>query len=170
MQQKFKIINMEQDQIIKSQSDLEEAKKEAQENLDGWKRAKADFINYKKRQEELMDEFRKFACENAVEDFIPILDSMELSLEHIPEDQKKSEWIKGVVHIKKMLEDALKANGVEAVDSKEGGEFNPEIHEAVEMGISEEQEGKNPAKIKKILRKGYRLNGKIIRAAKVIVE
>ena len=159
-----------EDEIIKLQSDLEEARKEAQENLDGWKRAKADFINYKKRQEELMEEFRKFACENVVEDFIPIFDNMELSLAHIPADQKESEWVKGVTHIKRMLEDALKANGVEAIEVKEDDEFNPEIHEAVEMEEPIEKNGEEESKVKKVLRRGYKLNGKVIRAAKVIVE
>lgn len=159
----------QEDKLKKLQENLEEAQKEAQENLDGWKRAKADFINYKKRQEELMEEFRKFACENVVEDFIPIFDNMELSLAHIPADQKETDWVKGIAHIKRMLEDALKANGVEAVEANEGDEFNPEIHEAVEMEESENDK-EEASKVKKVLRKGYRLNGKVIRAAKVIVE
>lgn len=166
-------------QIKQLESALEESKKEAQENLDGWKRAKADFINYKKRQEELMDEFRKFACENVVEDFIPILDNMELSLEHIPENQKEAEWTKGVLHIKRMLEDALKANGAEAIEVKDGDEFNPEIHEAVDSSRgaalpcpSEPCEAGRPPssdKVANVLKKGYKLNGRVIRAAKVIV-
>lgn len=119
-----------------------------------------------------MVEFRKFACDKVVEDFIPILDNMELSLKHIPENQKDAEWVKGVVHIKRMLEDALKANGVEPIETNEGDKFNPEIHEATEL-IKPEDKSQKPdtaEKISKVIKKGYRLNGKVIRAAKVIVE
>lgn len=153
-------------QIEQLESELSEAKQEAQENLDGWKRAKADFINYKKRQEELMAEFRKFACENVVQDFLPVLDNMALSLEHIPEDQKDQEWAKGIMHIKRMLEDALKANGIEEIEIKEGDEFDPEICEAMQAESSKVEK----LKVKEVLRKGYRLNGRVVRAAKVIVE
>ncbi|MFH1175313.1 MAG: nucleotide exchange factor GrpE [bacterium] len=167
-------INSLQEKINELQGKFDDCQKEAEENLEGWKRAKADFINFKRRQQELMDEFRKFACENVVEDFIPILDNMELSLEHIPEDQKKLEWTKGIAHIKKMLEDALKANGVEAVETKEGDDFDPEIHDAVDEAEADfsqsEQDNPGRGEIKKVLRKGYKLNGKLIRAAKVAVK
>jgi len=154
--------------IKKLEKELKETRQEAGENLEGWKRAKADFINYKKRQEELMVEFKKFACENIVEDFITVLDNMDLSIEHIPKQQKDLDWVKGIAHIRRMLEDTLRVNGMESIEVNVGDKFNPEIHEAVES--EEKLESEEDSKIKKVLRKGYKLNGKIIRAVKVIVN
>ncbi len=151
-------------------------RRESQEHLEGWKRAKADFVNYKKRQEEISAEFRKFACEGIIEDFLPILDNMELALAHVPEDQRDAEWIKGIVHIKRMLKDTLKANRVEEITVNIGDEFDPEIHEVVAKPvahnpepITDETEDEMGNIIKKVIRKGYRLNGKIIRVARILV-
>jgi len=161
---------------MKQNEKIKELTRESQEHLEGWKRAKADFVNYKKRQEEISAEFRKFACEGIIEDFLPILDNMELALEHVPEDQRDAEWIKGIEHIKRMLEDTLKVNGVEEITVNIGDEFDPEIHEATEVKKSEfEMEDKNVGNkdfcsVQKIIRKGYRLNGKIIRVVRVTIE
>jgi len=170
---------MKNDKIIK-ELEVASAKatayqRESQEHLEGWKRAKADFVNYKKRQEEISAEFRKFACEGIVEDFLPILDNMELALEHVPEDQRGMEWVKGIAHIKRMLEDAMKANGVEEISVEVGDEFDPEIHEAIEIkNVGNKDfcsvQDKNLCSVQKVVRKGYRLNGKIIRVARVIIN
>ncbi len=165
MKQKKDVAAFVSDEATVCQEKIKELERESQEHLEGWQRAKADFVNYKKRQEEISAEFRKFACEGIIEDFLPILDNMELALEHVPKDQKDAEWIKGIVHIKRMLEDTLKANGVEEIAVKVGDEFNPEIHEVVEVRKSESQK----SKVGKIIRRGYRLNGKIIRVARILV-
>jgi len=94
---------------------------------------------------------------------------MELALEHVPEDQKDAEWIKGIAHIKRMLEDILKANGVEEIVVEEGDEFDPIIHEAVERKTHDMKHTTEKDVIKEVVRKGYRLNGKIIRVARIIM-
>jgi nucleoside triphosphatase len=137
------------------------SKKETDAYLDSWKRCQADFENYKKSQLRAQEEFRKFAKTDVIEQILPVVDNFEISLEHIPEKEKKSGWVTGVIHIKKQLEDVLKNNGVEELDAKIGDDFNPEMHEAV-TGKGE--------KIKKVLQKGYKMNGRIIRAARVEVD
>jgi molecular chaperone GrpE len=92
---------------------------------------------------------------------LPVLDNFEASLAHVPEERKENGWVEGIIHIKRQIEDILKSNGIEEIVVKVGDQFNPEIHEAV-AGEGE--------KVKKILQKGYRLNGRIIRPTKVEVE
>lgn len=148
-------------------------KDKSEEYLNNWKRAAADLENYKKDQIKLMGEFRKFASLDVILQILPVLDNFNISLEHVPEDQKESAWVTGIIYIKKQLEDVLKNNGVEEIEVKVGDEFNPEIHEAVgdtpAKGGSASG-GKEANKIIKIVQKGYKIDNKIIRAAKVVVN
>ncbi|MDD5489661.1 MAG: nucleotide exchange factor GrpE [Candidatus Moranbacteria bacterium] len=131
-----------------------------QKALDSWKRCQADFENYKKSQAAHQEEFRKYAKMDVIEQILPVLDNFEISLAHVPEDKKENGWVEGITHIKRQIEDILKNNGVEEIVVKIGDQFDPEIHEGV-AGKGE--------KVKKVVRKGYRISGRIMRAAKVEV-
>ena len=137
---------------------------QANEYLNGWKRAKADFINYKKRQEEAIAMFRKYAREDFILEFLPIIDHFNEAVKHLPENGNQSEWIRGIVAIKTQLDGILKNHGVQEMKTV-GEKFSPEFHEAVEAVESEKESGI----ILEELRRGYILNGKVIRAAKVKV-
>jgi len=136
-------------------------KKLAEKNLNSWKRCQADFENFKKDQAKAREEFAKFAKMDVISQILPALDNFEASLAHVPEEHKQNGWVEGIVHIKKQIEDVLKNNGIEEIAVKIGNKFDPEIHEAVAG------KGEN---VKKVLQKGYKLNGRIIRAARVEVE
>lgn len=147
--------------------------KEQKGLLDGWKRCQADFENYKKMQAESQKEFVKYAGQNIVMQIIPVLDNFHMSTDHIPEDQKDGGWVVGIMHIQKQLENVLAENGVEEIATKEGDKFDPAIHEAVEdRDKGQETSDKEEAKevIKKIILKGYKLNGKVLRPVRVIVN
>jgi len=141
--------------------ELLENQRDADKYLDNWKRCQADFENYKKDQAKYMSDFRKYASEGVILELLPALDNFEVSLSHVPEGRKENGWVEGIIYIKKQIEDILRRNGVEEIEVKVGDKFDPEIHEAVS--------GKGE-KVKKVLQKGYKLNGRIIRVAKVEVE
>lgn len=149
---------------------LEKAREyiEMKEATDRWKRAVADFENYKKRQMENLKETIVYSNANLISEILPVLDNFHISTDHIPEEQKKSLWVVGIMHIRKQLEKIMEDNGVEEIKIKTGDEFNPEIMEAVENKESGKEENKNI--VKKIIQKGYKINNKVIRAARVIVE
>jgi len=136
---------------------------EMQKSLDSWKRCQADFENYKKSQARHLEEFRKYAKMDVIEQILPVVDNFEASLAHVPEKSKENKWVEGIVYIKKQLEDVLRNNDIEEIEVKAGDRFNPEIHEAV-GGDGEKQ------KIKKVIQKGYKLNGNVLRATRVEVE
>lgn len=151
---------------------LKEAEKQASEYLNGWKRAQADFENYKKQQARMQKDFLQFASVNLIMQILPVLDNFHASTDHIPEDQKNNQWVVGIMHIQKQLEKVLEDNGVSEIKVKEGDEFDPAMHEAVKQEErskkKEESEFKN--KIIKVIQKGYKIDNKIIRPARVVVE
>lgn len=149
-------------EMLKKQ--LEEEKKKSAECLNNWKRALADFANYKKRQSELFGDLVNSAGQEMIMEILPIFDTFSLAVRHIPEDLKGKEWTKGVVQLKNQLENLLKSKGLEEIKSV-GEKFDPEFHEAVEMVDSAKQEGE----ILEEVQKGYKLNGMVIRTAKVKV-
>jgi molecular chaperone GrpE len=136
---------------------------EKESALDSWKRCQADFENYKKSQARQQEEFRKYVKMDVIEQILPVLDNFEMSLDHVPEKSKENKWVEGIVYIKKQLEDVLKNNDIEEIIVKPGDKFDPEIHEAIGG------EGKKQV-VKNIIQKGYKFNGRVLRAARVEVE
>lgn len=150
--------------------EFNELKKKADEYLNGWKRAQADYQNLKKQTAEQQIDFVKFANENLISELIPVLDNFESAYNALPKEMANNSWAQGIKFIKKQLEDILSRNGVKQIQCL-NKEFDPKFHEAVNF---QKQEKDNLKKAKLIvckeLCKGYELNGKIIRPAKVEVN
>jgi len=145
--------------------------KNQENHFDSWKRCAADFENYKKRQIENQKDLIAYSNINLILEILPVLDNFHASTDHIPEDQKKSPWVTGIMHIQKQLEKILEDNGVVEIVVKEGDKFNPEIHEAISQDTKETNiNTKKTNQIKKVLMKGYKISNRVIRAVRVIVE
>jgi len=143
----------------KDNKENKKKKEEKKENFEeSYKRALADYQNLLKRQVREKEEFVKYANEQIIIDFIPVYDNLKTSLEHIEGD--KNPWIEGVKYVIKQFNDILKANGVEEIKTI-GEKFNHETMDAVE--------GKGDKVVKQI-KSGYKLHGKVISPAKVILE
>ncbi|MDP2629251.1 MAG: nucleotide exchange factor GrpE [Candidatus Harrisonbacteria bacterium] len=138
---------------------LEQCQAEREEYLNGWKRAKADLINYQKEEGRRLEQFSKFALESFLHELLTILDSFDLALSSSKDEETK----KGVTMIKSQLEETLKRQGLERLSVREGDQFDPSTHEAVEEGEGES------GMVLDVLVAGYSLHGKVIRAAKVKV-
>lgn len=139
-------------------------------------RVLADFENYKKRQQESQKELGGYLIEKLVLDIVPVLDNFRSATMHVPPEQKESPWVVGIQYIEKQLETVLVENGVTMIDAVPGEIFDPTIHEAVG---TEEVKGPEPIegqenneqhKIAKVLQKGYKVGGKIVRPARVSVS
>ncbi|MEX2010287.1 MAG: nucleotide exchange factor GrpE [Parcubacteria group bacterium] len=143
------------DTIKKLKEKLKEAEGKAKEHLNNWQRAQADFINIRKRDEEAKSEFIKFAHTNTLAELIPVLDSFNIALSH---GQKEVE------PIYTQFLGILRGAGLE--ESNPVGEtFDPRLHEAI--GTIETKSEKEDHKVLEVLQKGYILNGKVLRPAKV---
>ncbi|MDP3883231.1 MAG: nucleotide exchange factor GrpE [Candidatus Staskawiczbacteria bacterium] len=147
----------------KKLNDLEELKKKCEEYLNGWKRERADFLNYKKDEMERIGQLVKYANEEIILKLLPILDNFCLAEQHIKDE--------GVMQIKKQLEDFLEKEGVKSIDVI-GKTFDANTMESVEIGeakpafVKDFGEAREGIVIEEIQR-GYTLHGKLIRPAKV---
>jgi molecular chaperone GrpE len=141
---------------------------EMKNSLEGWKRCRADFENFKKRQMEERKEILAFSNINLIGEILPVLDNFHASTQHIPTDQKENAWVTGIMYIQKQLTKVLEDNGVKEIEVKIGDKFDPMTMEALKEKECDEKDCKNI--VKRIATKGYRLGDKVIRPARVIVE
>lgn len=152
-----------------SQHDLDERvdqlERQVQEHLDGWKRAKADYLNLKKQTDKEKAEIAQFAQATAVMEFLPVYDNLKRAEQHIPEDRKSEEWVKGIIHIQKQFEDVMKSLGLEPIPTV-GQPFDPNRHHAVSK---KPQEGVAPGIIIEELKSGFLWNDRVLAPAQVIV-
>lgn len=155
------------DAIKKLREKLKKSEAERQEYLTGWQRAKADLINARKRDEVDRMEFLKFANERLIDGLIPVLDSFELAMNN-KEVWEKAEknWRTGVESIAGQLKKALSDAGLEEVNPV-GQKFDPMRDEAASYEPVD-SEDKNHVIIN-VVQKGYNLNGRPMRPAKVRV-
>ena len=148
-------------------------KQERDEYLNGWKRAKADLINYQKDEAMRFEEMINYSREMVIGDLIPVLDSMEFALKSEPQND-------GLQRIKIQLEDTLKKCGLEKIKVSPGDSFDTNMHESVgEMSIEDGsrlegvhiESGKthsiNSGQVAAEVSSGYKLKNKVIRPARV---
>lgn len=142
--------------------ELIECQKQRDEYLAGWQRAKADFANFKKDEEERFKGFAALSLRAMLLELIGVLDSFDLGLAVVKDEAAQ----KGMNLIKMKLEDSLKKFGLATLAAKKGDMFDPEKHEVV--GEIETKEITDGA-VAEELERGYLFNDRIIRAAKVKV-
>ena len=144
-------------------TELAKLQAQCDEYLNGWKRAKADYINFKKETEDKQKTIFEFANATLLMEVLPIYDNFKKAL--AATGTEKNNWLEGIKQIKKQMEDLLKDHGIEEIKTI-GEKFNPEFHEAV---AKEKKEGVEPETIISETSSGYLLKGKVLVAAKVIV-
>lgn len=129
-------------------------------------RTQADFVNYRRRNEEDKAAFVKFATADLIEQILPVMDNFALAAKHVPFEIESNSWTQGVQAIEKQLEQILLTNGLEK-EEVEGQIFDPTLHEAVGELTDKTKED---CVIVSEEAPGYMLDGKLIRPAKVIVN
>ncbi|MEI6627015.1 MAG: nucleotide exchange factor GrpE [bacterium] len=158
-------IELLQAELEKMKLQVEEMRQLAEDNLNGWKRAQADYANFKRETEEKKKDLIEFANAAFMSEVLPVYNHFKLALKHIPEDQKKLDWIKGIEFIRRQFQDFL--NKYKIIEIKTVGEkFDPNMHEAV---VCEEKEGYKTDEIFEETMPGYMLGEKVINPAKVKV-
>ena len=149
---------------------LEECEKLKSEYLANWQRERADFLNYKKEELGRIGELIKYADIGIILKILPILDNFRMALKEIQDPKSKvqnsEEIIKGFLQIKNQISELLKNQGVEEIKSV-GDKFDPNLHETVEEIESGDKEA---GIILEETQKGYTINGRLLRPAKVKVS
>ncbi len=151
---------------MESRPELEETTAREKEYLDLLQRNQADFINYRRRVEREREEQAKFAEAELILKLLPILDDFNRAQEAMPPEIAEADWARGVELVKKKLMAVLKEEGLSKVEA-EGKDFDPQEHEAL---VYEESDEYEEGKVKAVISDGYRLHGRVIRPAQVVVS
>jgi len=156
-----------QDLIKKIRGKLKESDSLKQEYLEGWQRAKADLINLNRKIEEEKINLAKFATQNIIAELIPVLDSFEMAFKgNLWEDADKI-WKTGIENIYEKLKSIMIQNGMSEIKPAIGEIFDPKEHEAVYSERVDSPEKDNA--VTSVVQSGFKLNDRVIRAAKVKV-
>ena len=128
-------------------------------------RRAAEFENVKRRSARDVENAHKFGAEKLISDLLPVVDSLEKALELASETQGAEAMTEGIDLSVKMFLDALEKNGLSVIDPL-GEPFDPSLQEALAAVPNEDAE---PNTVMEVIQKGYSLNDRLVRAAKVVV-
>ena len=150
------------------------AKSKVQENLEqqvgeltaDLQRLRADFENYRKRVDAEKLSARQDGEVRAIMKLLPVVDTIERAVTHIPTDIADHQWVKGVAGLVKQLEKSLAELQLAKIDAAQGTVFNPELHQAVQF---DEDATGDIEVIAEELQPGYTLGGSPIRHSMVKV-
>lgn len=144
---------------------LAQEKAKSEEYLDNWRRAAADFSNYKKRAEKDSAEMTRYLNAVLIQRLLPVLDDFDRASQTIPDHLRGLTWIDGVMLIARKMQLVMEAEGLKAIDALHKP-FDPNLHEAV---IHEETEQHEDGTVIAELQKGYKLNDRVLRPTMVKV-
>ena len=158
-----------EEQVAILRSDLEEVRQEALQTREQVQRAQADLANFRRRTEEEQIAMRQDANRRLIINLLPVIDELELAINHIEastEDSSPADsWVEGVKLIHRKAYGLLEAEGLSRIEAV-GVQFDPLQHEAVGVVESDEQPS---GYVVEAVRNGYRLRDRVIQAAQVVV-
>ncbi|MEM6640383.1 MAG: nucleotide exchange factor GrpE [Pseudomonadota bacterium] len=144
---------------------LEAAKEEARSNWERCLRTAAELDNVRKRAARDVEHANKFALERFARELLTVRDSLEMGIASAADHPELAAHVEGSTMTLKTFDQVLEKFGVVTLDPK-GETFNPEQHEAMAM---REEEGIAAGTVLDVVQKGFELNGRLLRAARVFV-
>ena len=146
---------------------LEDARAKAAENHDRYLRSVADLENFRRRSVREREELRQFATASLVEDLLPILDNLGLGIASARQQSDSNAIADGMTMVLDQFKGVLNRAGLVEIHPKPGDEFDPHQHES----IAHQPSADVPAEsILNVIRTGYSLNGRLLRAASVVLS
>ncbi len=154
-----------EEQVTVLKTALEEMDKKAEEYLDGWQRARAEFANYKKRVLRENMDIHQVSRGEVIKLYLDIADDLDRALQERPETGDGETWAEGIEIIFQKLRARLESEGIKPMNPM-GEEFDPNIHEAL---MKEESEEFESGQIIEVIQEGYWIGDKVLRPALVRV-
>lgn len=160
-------VDASQARLDAAHAELEQARARADAEADRALRAVAEAENIRKRAERRIESAHKYALERLIADVLPAVDSFEQAIDAVAANQDGAApaLTEGVALSLKLLVGALERHGVAVVDPV-GAPFDPQLHEAMTVV---ENDAAEPDSVTQVFQKGYTLNGRLVRAARVVV-
>lgn len=149
------------------EKEIEELRKQCEDNYNKLLRMQADFDNYRKRVAKEREEMYSSALEEIVADLLPVVDNMERAVEAFKNDKLDDKYVSGVEMVFRQFMDVLARKGVKEIEALDK-DFDPNIHHAVMQVPVEDENDEN--KVKEVFQKGYMLGNKVIRPTLVKVS
>lgn len=146
-------------------SALAAAQAQANEYLQGWQRARADYANLKRESEARQAELTRYAQAELLRDLLPLVDYFQHALHAVPQDKAGEPWVEGIRHIQTKLLEVLAYHGIKELETV-GEKFDPSLHEAV---AEVEGSGQPVGVIVEEVRGGFMLHDKLLQPARVKV-
>lgn len=155
-----------EDKIKALRKKLFDKEKEAQENLTGWQRARAELVNKEKQLQSEKLEIYKNAAASILEEIIPALDSYEMARKNISAwESVEKNWRMGIEYIFQQLQTVVENFGLKKIEPKIGDGFDVKKMHAIEEVATDDEN--MDQKVSEVIQSGYELNGKMLREAKV---
>ena len=155
-----------EDEVTRLTKALAAKTQEAKDHLDARLRLQAEFDNFKKRKEKELQDFRKYANEDLLQEMLRVADDFERAIASAEQTHKLEDFLKGIEMIFEKFFGVLKRKGIKEIEAQ-GQPFNPEIHEAL---MSVERDDVEEGVIVSVFQKGYTLHDRVIVAPKVGVS
>ena len=159
-------MDVELDEAAQLQARLDEAEREKDQFKSMALRYRADLENYKKRATGEMAETRERATAQLLLKFIGVADNFARAVDHIPDDAVDGSWLEGVQLVQRNMETILHSEGISRIEAAIGQPFDVYEHEAVFFEPTEEVE---EGAVVRVVRDGYKLHNRVLRAAQVSV-
>lgn len=144
---------------------LDKAKAEAQDNWERCLRTAAELENVRKRAARDVENANRFAIERFAKELLTVRDSMEMALAATADQADLKAHVEGTQMTLRTLDAVLEKFGVTPIDPQ-GKPFDPQLHEAM---ATREEPGVEPGTVVEVVQKGFELNGRLLRAARVFV-
>lgn len=155
------------DVVKKLREEIKTLKKEKEEYLTGWQRAKADYVNLQKELDLARVNVSILAKEKMTEKLLPAMDSFEMALANKEHWEKiDKDWQDGITSIYQQLVSGFALSGIQKIDEVDV-KFDPNIHQSIK--VTETEDESKDHTIEKILQTGYKIGDRVIRPAKVTI-
>lgn len=159
---------LSKDKIKKLREDLKTAQNEKADYLTNWQKERADFINYKKGEDERKKQTLEFAREQFTEELLPVLDAYDMMSANKETWEKVDKgWRTGVEYIHQQLLKVLADNGVSEISPKEGDLADSNLHDLIDTVPTDEQAKDHT--VAQVMQKGYKMGTRVVRPARVKV-
>jgi len=153
-------------ELVELRQTIETLQREKDELFGKLQRVSADYANFQKRAPKQIADTICYEKERIIKTLLPVLDNFERTLQNADSAENSDVFVKGIRIIYDQMLDILKSHGVEQIKAP-GENFDPALHEAM-MQKTEPEEEDNI--VLEEFQKGYKLNGRVIRPSKVIVN
>jgi len=156
----------EKNEVSELRAEVDRLKGAAAANLEGWQRERAEFANYKRRNDAERNQLVFLTGVKIIEKLLPVIDDLDRALANLPDDLKDNGWIDGVRLTRRKLIGILESEGLSIIPVKPGDPFDPTLHDAITHEESSEfGEGQIIAEVQT----GYRIGDRVLRPALVRV-